>query len=836
MDREYYQSFDTSLEEWIERLAVRGRAEADLLVPAIEESPSARSTVELQKSVDVQPTLLLKDLESVATGTPDIKMSENVNRIVRELVNWAAEQPIARVAELEKSLARIVLERKALSPALGLFCAELNQVRRDVLLTDELTKAIEQTEQHTRLYEFIAALASRDDNAARLTTHKLLDFLGRHVVTTKNLALLDDIAIQDGERSRFNPPAWRSTETGIFMSLGILMKHLESRVKTYLMAAHIHNVRDSLYSSEKQDAIVGMPGGSDDATIYTFKYLRVADNLRRELHLTDGYPIANPVFPIAPGYLGYYRAGQLERVYREPGPAVGADILFADRNYVSNNKPEDEYIYDVLNDNEVPSDYNEKIYGMDKLHDIRKFTDMLRESGREFYFDFHAFEWRKLHPLVLAEIVMRNDQYRRRHETVVIPATPLSQEEVEQVTFPFGNVSAERKYEHSFLLSLGMRKRMSDGLGFDVATLDLALQRNLLHYFSQASINDIEYGLKPFIKQWGQMGLKTFLALESEPNVPWHRVFEILQRADPAEAYEVFARFGECVDEAYKTRDYLRTVFSHDPTYTEADAEKVAQQLLRRGSDLLVKFVRTADGGVADPHIVAAAYAMRADLLLFALAFKVASERAIQQEHRLDFADIKNTEFIRISSEELTGSEKTIMRQMFVANRQRDEYPAELIEATRQKFENYLTDPDGQFYLLTHKGEVVAFVRFAPNQSTKRIHVDSLNVRPEIRGSSLGSAMLKAALDRYTADGYTIEGEAYTKNPMLKHYLSDFGFRQIGEPYIYPGTNELFIKLERSPEKKVEAIPEPSKKPPASPRPKRVQTKRGASSKSSRPQ
>ena len=804
MDREHYLNLETRLEDRINRLASRGEMETTLLVPS-DYTPASSSGAPERQPVDAATTAgdHWREIQEVANQPLAAEQATELNRRIAEAAQWAAVAPRERVADIEKAISRGILEQRELTPSLALLCAEVNLVREDVLLTDELSQAIEQVEGHDRLYQFIAALALRDDESARLIMHKLLDFLGRHVVTTENLVLLDDIAVQNGERSQSNPPAWRSPERGIFMSLGMLLNPLEKRVKTYLLAAHVQDILDNLYQHDKHDAVAGMPGGSDDATIYTFQHLRIADNLRRELCLTDGYPIANPVFPIASGYLGYYRVGQLERVYRDPSPSAGADNLFADRKYASNNKPEDEYIYGVLNDTEVPLGHNERTYGMEKLYDIREFTDALRKSGREFYFDFHSFDWRKLHSLVLAEIVMRNDQYRRRHETSATPATSLSQEEVEQVVFPFGNATEERKYEHRFLLSLGMRKRMAEGLGFDVGTLDFALQRNLLHYFSQASTDDIEYGLKPFMKQWGQMGLKTFLALESEPNVPWPRVFEILQRADPAEAYEVFARFGECVDEAYKTRDYLRNIFSYDPSYTEADAERVAQQLLRRGSDLLVQFVRAADGGVADPRIVAEAYSMRADLALFALAFKIASERATQQGRRLDFTDIKDTEFLRIISSKLTDSNKTIMRQMFVENRERDGYPAELIEATRQKFESYLADPDGQFYLLTHNGEIVAFVRFAPDQSTKRVHVDSLNVRPQIRQSSLGSALLKATLDHYSADGYTIDGEAYTKNPMLKHYLSDFGFHQIGEPYIYPGTNESFVKLERLPEVKV---------------------------------
>ncbi len=103
-----------------------------------------------------------------------------------------------------------------------------------------------------------------------------------------------------------------------------------------------------------------------------------------------------------------------------------------------------------------------------------------------------------------------------------------------------------------------------------------------------------------------------------------------------------------------------------------------------------------------------------------------------------------------------------------------------------------LESPGREFYILKNGGDIVAFIRFDVLDEG-RLYAASLNVRPEVRGSRIGSATLDKK-----AETHDIEAVAYEKNPMLKHYLEDFGFKIAGKIPNYKNSGELFYKLERS--------------------------------------
>ena len=361
-----------------------------------------------------------------------------------------------------------------------------------------------------------------------------------------------------------------------------------------------------------------------------------------------------------------------------------------------------------------------------------------------------------------------------------------------------GDQSMQDIRDFEYLMTPVMRAQIEKDFGIQLATLSLPEQYYFLKFVKTRNMQNAGL-VQLFAWRFGRDGLRTFLSLEHDQDMG-DKILDLADKYDEADIKLIFQKYGEIVDASTHLREYLRDIFHKDIQYSEGAVEKIIERLLQRGRDLLIKY---ADSHVDSESITKELELYRADILLFADTFRTLRATGKLSEEQLWFRDITDTELTTKSFDELIDSDKAIMRQMFVENRERDGYPTKLIEATRQKFESYLDNPEGQFYLLTHNGEIVAFVRFAPDQSTKRVHVDSLNVRPQIRQSSLGSALLKATLDHYSADGYIIDGEAYTKNPMLKHYLSDFGFHQIGEPYIYPGTNESFVKLERLPEVKV---------------------------------
>ncbi len=231
--------------------------------------------------------------------------------------------------------------------------------------------------------------------------------------------------------------------------------------------------------------------------------------------------------------------------------------------------------------------------------------------------------------------------------------------------------------------------------------------------------------------------------------------------------------------------------------------QEIIEGIMMRGKDLLVKYSDQIRDKKYSPQdmitsdILARLENVQTEALLLASTFKVASET---QGMKLE--EIKGTRLEVRLPRELSYDEKSEMIRIFQENR--PTYSKRLLQDTLREFKNALDAKDKEFYIFTDTGQIVAFIRFddLPNGN---LYAGSLNVRPEARGSAIGSAMLGNALYEKGKD-HTIEAVVYKKNPMLKRYLSDFGFKIIGEIPNYHGTGELFYQLERPKGTKLEEL------------------------------
>lgn len=90
------------------------------------------------------------------------------------------------------------------------------------------------------------------------------------------------------------------------------------------------------------------------------------------------------------------------------------------------------------------------------------------------------------------------------------------------------------------------------------------------------------------------------------------------------------------------------------------------------------------------------------------------------------------------------------------------------------EFNNSLKSPDNRFYTVKYGGKVIAFIRFDPQENCE-LYGGSLNVRPDLRGSTIGEAVLKTILKQEAGENI-INAKAYSKLPILKRYIGEFGF------------------------------------------------------------
>lgn len=357
----------------------------------------------------------------------------------------------------------------------------------------------------------------------------------------------------------------------------------------------------------------------------------------------------------------------------------------------------------------------------------------------------------------------------------------LSQEELDGL---------RRNYQE--MLSLPFRNEMEEKINIHLEDLSVREQLWLLKFLrdkSEKRVNNVIANSK----KYGREFLRAFTACEFYKEAG-ESILYISQNLEKEAAQAIFAKYGNLVDASEKISDYLYTNFGHEKGFGDETVNNITENLLHKGKDLLIRFASQAEKakrqgkGVDNEEILKHLENVKVEILLFASAFK-----AVSAEQKIDLEEIKEIELAITDSSELTEPTKAKMTDIFKENR--EHYPPQLLKETLKEFTEALNSTGKKFYILTHGQEIVSFMRFdeLPNGN---LYAGSLNVRPEIKGSAIGSAVLKAALDKEARE-LAIEAIVYEKNPMLKHYLKDFGFQMAGEIPNYHGTGEKFFKLER---------------------------------------
>jgi predicted GNAT family N-acyltransferase len=366
----------------------------------------------------------------------------------------------------------------------------------------------------------------------------------------------------------------------------------------------------------------------------------------------------------------------------------------------------------------------------------------------------------------------------------------------------FSKTKPEELALFKIMESLPVRIEIKKQLGVELSDFPLRIQKQFLSFISLRK-NEIIEKMRQFLDQTPKKEsrdnrIMAFLSLEYEECLG-NKILSLGENLETDAADKIFAKYAECVRKTQDIADYLHEVLGRDKKYDEEATEKIAKNLLRHGKNLLTKFADQAQeaknqGQKIDSQVILRQLEnIKTEILLFASTFK-----AVSTEQKVEFRDILGTELKTADSSELGDKEKTEMKKIFKENRRN--YSPELLVTTLKEFEEAMNTPDKKFYLLTHNNELVSFLRFdqLPNGN---LYLGSVNVRPEVRGSAIGSAMLKAALDQ-EASNRNLEAIVYEKNPMLKHYIKNFGFKIVGEISDYHGTGEKFLKIERPAERK----------------------------------
>ncbi len=338
-----------------------------------------------------------------------------------------------------------------------------------------------------------------------------------------------------------------------------------------------------------------------------------------------------------------------------------------------------------------------------------------------------------------------------------------------------------------------MRAKIEEDLGLKLTELPLRSQIHLLRFLAgqdRAGFDRLRADLKKHPKQSDKIA-NAFLACAEDTGYA-DNILKLAETLDQKTLKAVLSKYLEITEATKHVREYLRTTF-RGKDVSEQRINEVVRRLLHKANELLVAFSQKTDRD--SEEILANLETIKTETLVFADTFK-----AVSSEHAISFQDIENTELTQKDSSTLTLAERQTMLDVFEKNRAN--YPAALLKETLADFEKALGSTGKEFFILRHGGEILAFIRF-DELKNGNLYAGSLNVRPETKGSAIGSAMLRATLDEKARDR-VIEAVAYTQIPMVAHYLGEFGFVAKGLDRNYDGTGQVFFKLERNDQQNAE--------------------------------
>jgi predicted GNAT family N-acyltransferase len=321
-----------------------------------------------------------------------------------------------------------------------------------------------------------------------------------------------------------------------------------------------------------------------------------------------------------------------------------------------------------------------------------------------------------------------------------------------------------------------LRTHIEDDLGISLREIPLRSQIHLLRFL--AGQDKEGFGrLRVVLQKHPEISNKivnSFLAVAEDIQYG-ESILKLAEGLDKHTAEAVFSKYLEIVSATEQIRQL-----------TEQQSDEVVKNLLHKGNELLKSWAEMID--TQDPSVILNQLEnIKTEILLFASTFKVLS---VSEEVKL--TDMEGAHFEIKDSSILNDVEKQSMKRIFTENRKG--YPLALLKETLGEFEQALETSGHEFQVLRLNDEIIAFIRFDKLENGN-LYAGSLNVRTEVRGSAIGSAMLHATLDK-KAEEFDIEAIVYEKNPMLHRYIEDYGFEIVGEIENYKGTGQKFYKIE----------------------------------------
>lgn len=330
-----------------------------------------------------------------------------------------------------------------------------------------------------------------------------------------------------------------------------------------------------------------------------------------------------------------------------------------------------------------------------------------------------------------------------------------------------------------------VREALETRIGVPMSRFSLREQAALMDFLGRQSPAVCERAFR-VIQEGGPMVAQAFLACERQQRLG-SLIINIAERAPREAAEPFFAQICSLVGQLDRSAETLAAEASMDPAIQGRIAESIHHTLLDRAVGLLSAYgPRLVEGQAAAREAIEAFKRVSNDTQLLASLFKAAARRGAPL--RLEaFRDLRSE---MRPLETLTDHERQQMTTL-------------LTDQGFEKTAETLFPEDGETYdvfLLRHRETILGFIRFAQADTQGARHANFFCVAEAIRGSGIGEALAKEALDR-AARTQPVRAEFASDSPIGMLYLEQFGF--VGERIeqeSVDGTEKTWIHIIRDPQ------------------------------------
>ncbi len=266
-------------------------------------------------------------------------------------------------------------------------------------------------------------------------------------------------------------------------------------------------------------------------------------------------------------------------------------------------------------------------------------------------------------------------------------------------------------------------------------------------------------------------------------------ILSIFQKYDQEERHLIFEKYGEYIDGATGSLDYMQCEFGTGMTveqcyveefYRNSDSEDnyikenklhvdIAEHFSQKANDFLQKCA-TEDNGKRD--VKQMIEKMDIEVEIFKEFFKQLKDIESDVVY-----NAKSSKFDICSGPKLSEEDKREIKRIYLENY--NDFPQEFKDKIIEELEKRMGNTKARFYTLHHNDKIVAF-NSCVTQKEGLVHFANFNVDSDYQFAKLGEAMMNISIDRESKKA-TIIAEAIPNAPITQIYLNKKGFEKVGE-------------------------------------------------------